>query len=537
MCKQTYNAMNEKLLPTPQLMEDTLEKMEARRARRRRPIGPRRIAAAGAAAALVVCASLTAVAAVPRLGQFWEELTARYGGHVQMVEPEATAAPAPAENGEPEATNGPAPAENGGPQLQVAAAALDRDNAEIYFTLTGLEGPQEDEVLAVGELRVGGQAVPVSAKPVYYDQEAGTMVFAQDIYVPDGIEGSEASLAIKGVYTRAAFDGDPEAGQGHFSLALDGLALDQDPATLTYTMEDEEEKLAQSWQARYDTIAQNGVVTLLAPGDDKAIPGVEGVCISAAGYVDGRLHVQLHVKDPAVSALLLSSMMCSDPNFEPNGGQYDDRTFDVPFHLADGQVTGIYDPHRSNGSQSAIDAKMGYEYVEIISGLPQEVLGDWQWGFDLVTGSVVLEGDWQQSFTLSGGGLAMRQNQEPFTVDVETLHLPENPGEEDFASTWAPAAFDGLRVTPFGVTVSRAARAEDEAPQQDGILKRFAPDVSKLEITIETAEGTQACTLDEDGYTILPENGRMSARYLLEKPVEPEEIISLQVNGVEIALG
>ncbi len=87
------------------------------------------------------------------------------------------------------------------------------------------------------------------------------------------------------------------------------------------------------------------------------------------------------------------------------------------------------------------------------------------------------------------------------------------------------------------MTVSRPAVAEDEAPENDGILKRLAPDVSKLEITVETAEGTQACILDKEGYTVLPdEQGRMTARYLLEKTVEPEEIISLKVNGVDVPL-
>ncbi len=216
---------------------------------------------------------------------------------------------------------------------------------------------------------------------------------------------------------------------------------------------------------------------------------------------------------------------------------YEDDAFDVLFQLTDGQVSDVFDPNMDNQSETILDDKRGYEYVEVISTLPPEALPYWTWDFYLVQNDIVLEADWQQDFTLSSGGLSMRQNTQPFTVDVETLHLPENFEGTEFDSTWAPSTFDGLRVTPFGVTVSRPAVPEDETPENDGILKRFAPDVSKLEITVETAEGTQTCVLDRSGYTVLPdEQGRMSARYLLEKPVEPEEILSLKVNGVEIPL-
>ena len=200
-------------------------------------------------------------------------------------------------------------------------------------------------------------------------------------------------------------------------------------------------------------------------------------------------------------------------------------------------MVDFYDPFLQE-TESVLDAKMGYAYVEIISKLPKDALAFWQWGFGLVRAEPILEDTWSQSFTLSVEGLSMRQNAAPFTVDVETLHLPENFDEEaDFDSTWAPSTFDGLRVTPFGVTVSRPAVPEDETLEIDGVLKRFAPDVSKLTITVETAAGAQECTLVKRGYTIVPDGqGRMSARYLLEMPVEPEAITSVTVNGVEVPL-
>lgn len=524
MFKQTYNSMNECLTPDDRLVQATLRKMEAKQGSRRYGAPRRRGVMIAVAAAVLVCASLTALAAVPGLAQFWESLTAKYGGRVQPVEPldppAASAAPA-LEKTQPQ-TNA----------LQVMAAAIDRDNAEIYFTLTGPKGRIEENALAIGELRAGPLTVPVSARPVFCDPDSGAAVFCQSLYSPDGIEGSEATLQITGVYSSNA---QPSGDSPTFTLALNDLALTQDPQTLSYTMPSQMDAMARSWQARYNTISQEGTVTLLAPGEDQPIPGVEGVTISAAGYVDGRLHVQFHLKAPGYSALLQGGMVCSDPQFEP-GTSYDDATFDTLFNLSHGQVVDLYEPSL-DGSGSVADSKRGYEYVEIITSLPPDALQHWAWDFHLMQSTPILEGSWQQSFPLNAGGLAMRQNAAPFTVEVETLHLPENPAEEGFVSTWSPSAFDGLRVTPFGVTVSRPAAAEDETPEIDGILKRFAPDVSKLEITIETAEGTQACILDKEGCTVLPnEQGRMTARYLLEKTVEPEEIISLKVNGVEVPL-
>lgn len=529
MFRQTYNSMNECLTPDSQLVQATLQKMEAKRGGRHYGAPRRRGVMIAVAAAVLVCASLTALAAAPGLAQFWESLTAKYGEHVQLVEP--VEPPATSTAPDLEETQ-PQPEAQGASGLQVMAAAVDQDNAEIYFTLTDPEGRIGENALAIGELQVGPLTVPVSARPVFCDPESGTAVFCQSLYSPDGIDGSEATLQITGVYSS---DAHPSGDSATFTLALNDLPLTQDPQTLSYTMPSQMDAIAQSWPARYNTISQEGAVTLLAPGEDQPIPGVEGVSISAAGYVDGRLHVQFHLKAPGCSALLQGGMVCSDPQFEP-GSSYDDATFDTLFNLSHGQVVDFYEPFLDKGDNVA-DSKKGYEYVEIISSLPPDALQHWAWDFHLMQSTPILESTWQQSFPLNVGALSMRQNAAPFTVDVETLHLPENPAEEDFVSTWSPSTFDGLRVTPFGVTVSRPAVAEDEAPENDGILKRLAPDVSKLEITVETAEGTQACILDKEGYTVLPdEQGRMTARYLLEKTVEPEEIISLKVNGVDVPL-
>jgi len=527
MFKQTYDSMNEHLVPEAHLVQATLEKMEHARTRRHRLARqPKRLVVAGLTAVLLIGMSLTAMAAAPYLSQFWESLTERYGQRIQTVAPTEPVSASPAADKTLE-------------NLRILAVATDRDNADVYFSLTDPDGQLKKEVLAVGELRVDGQAVPISASPVYYDGESGTAVFCQSIHVADGIEDSRANLSISAVYTRDTANNDPASSENaqSFSIALSELPLNQEPQTISYTMGTHEDALARSWEARYGTISQEGTITLLAPGEDQSIPGLEGAAISGAGYIDGKLHLQFHVQEPGRSALLQASAMCSDPDFEPNGGLYDDNAFDVLFQLTDGQVTDVFDPNMDNQSESIIDDKRGYEYVEVISSLPPEALPYWTWDFFLVRNDIVLEADWQQDFTLSSSGLSMRQNTGPFTVDVETLHLPENFHGTEFDSTWAPSTFDGLRVTPFGVTVSRPAAPADEAPENDGILKRFAPDVSKLEITVETADGTQTCVLDMGGYTVLPdEQNRMSARYLLEKPVEPEEILSLKVNGVEIPL-
>lgn len=527
MCKEAYNAMNQKLAPDAALVQSTLEKMAERRqgVRWEKPRPRRRGLAVGLAAAVLLGVSLTAVAAAPQLGQFWAGLSARYGEHLQPVDPPSQAA----STGEIPAT---VQADVTGP-LRVLAAAVDRDNAEVYFTIAGQPGEIGMDTLALGELRVGSTAVPVSAMPVYCDGETGTAVFCQHITVPDGMDGSDAALSITSVLDKG--------GQGEdasFGFNLGDLELTESPETVAYTLSPAEDALAQSWQARYEQVVDNGAMAFLKPGAGWDIPGADGIAVSAAGYVDGRLHIQLRVDEPWRYALAPSGQTCSEPEFEPNAS-YSAYTFDTYFQMEGGAVTQIFDKtlNGKNGGDP-LDELRGYGYVEIVCGIPQESLAYWDWSFILRGYAEIRKDLGEQAFTLGSSSLlAVAENLAPFTVDVETLHLPEDGGEE-FSSTWAAASFDGLRATPFAVTVSREAREEDGMPQIDGILKRYAPDVSKLEITAETDEGTHTYTLDPNGYTVTPDgSGRMVARYLPDEPVEPEEIRSLRVNGVDVPLG
>ena len=178
---------------------------------------------------------------------------------------------------------------------------------------------------------------------------------------------------------------------------------------------------------------------------------------------------------------------------------------------------------------------MGNEYVELIYNIPQEKLGYETLHFTYTTYSTALSGEWSQDFTLQSAGDTALELTGPYTVQVETKHLAD--GEElAFTYTYSDAVLDSIRVTPLGITVTAAATPEEETPQIDGVLKRIAPAVSKLNVFVTLTSGEEvAYALDPDGYSLLPDgSGNMTARYETVLPVDTAEIASLTVNGVKV---
>ena len=521
MFKHTYDSMNRVIVPSRELEQATLEQMAARRAggrMPRRPVKARRFATVAVALVLVCALSVTAFAAVPGLGGFFAQLLPAWQ---EQLAPTAT-------SGEPAASQGIT--------LNVPAALNDGDSAGIFFTLTDQEGGRlSDTTRVAGTISGEGWEQDFSAAPVYFEEETRTATYRCDVTRPGALDGAALNLTVTELLGGK--------NQQELALPLDSLTITEPAGTTTYTLDVEEDLLARTWEARYTALVKDGTMTFLTPGEPQALhftarypetadPTVEGVTLTGASYLDGQLHLQFHLENGWKSALRLDGGTNSDPNYEPNSGSYGGIAWENSYRYENGQITNLL----GNGEFYQNGAPvMGNEYVELIYNIPQEKLGYETLHFTYTTYNTALSGEWSQDFTLQSAGDTALELTGPYNVQVETKHLGDGD-ELTFESTYSDAVIDSIRVTPMGITVTRAAIAQDETPVNDGILKRIAPDISKLEIVAQTASGEELTyTLDRENYTVLPdENGNMTARYETVLPVDTAEIASLTVNGVEV---
>lgn len=530
MLKETYETMNEKITPSSRLMCETLEAMnrqrdksgKARRAHARpsHPTTPRRAAAIALCCVLAVTLSLTAAAAaLPGFSQFFQDLFSKYGSYLHPVSTSS------------EESEIPAAVSQQGISLQVMAAVSDRDNAEIYFTLTDLEGRLNQNTRIVGELALGGTSSPFTAAPVDYDEETKTAAYRQKITIQDGVQNADASLTVTGILGKKT--------ETPLQLDLGSLTLDTSPSSLTYALSAQEDALAKSYEYRYDTLVENGSMAFLQPREGKPVfSDLPGVQLTGAAYLNGKLHLQFALSEYWNSALVLHGTVCSDPEYQPNES-YDSHPFTLPFTLEGGAVSKVYDGETEGRKEDGANRffRLGNQYLEIVDTIPEEALAYWNWDFSYVTYETAIQGSWSQSFTLGSVSDSVKELFGPYTVQVETKHIPEDSSSKEFDSTYSPAVIEQIRVTPLAVTVSRPGTSEDETPENDGVLKRIAPDLSKLQITAQTTEGEISYELDEEGYTVVPDSlGNMTARYTSELPVDLSKIVSLTVNGTEIPL-
>lgn len=524
MIKHTYDSMNRVIVPSRELEQATLEQMAARRAggrMPRRPVKARRFATVAVALVLVCALSVTAFAAVPGLGGFFAQLLPAWQ---EQLAPTAT-------SGEPAASQGIT--------LNVPAALNDGDSAGIFFTLTDQEGGRlSDTTRVAGTISGEGWEQGFSAAPVYFEEETRTATYRCDVTRPGALDGAALNLTVTELLGGK--------NQQELALPLDSLTITEPAGTATYTLNAEEDLLARTWEARYTALVEDGTMTFLTPGEPQALhftarypettdPTVEGVTLTGASYLDGQLHLQFHLENGWKSALLAGGASCSDPYYEPGSGMYgsyESRQWGHGYRLENGQVTDLVIDgqfYQNNGPA------LGCEYLELISGIPQEHLDAWTLTFTYTTYSTALSGEWSQDFTLQSAGDTALELTGPYTVQVETKHLAD--GEElAFTYTYSDAVLDSIRVTPLGITVTAAATPEEETPQIDGVLKRIAPAVSKLNLSATLTSGEEvAYALDPDGYSLLPDgNGNMTARYETNLPVDTAQIASLTVNGVEV---
>ena len=322
--REKYNAMQRDVRPDAPLLQRT------RAAAQKAPARPRRLRPLIALAAVLVCLALTVPAfAMPALA-------ADPNGYALLY----SISPAAAQFFKPVNRSD----EDNGIRLTVDSVYLHSDTVEIYVSLQDLTGDRLDETTDLFDsYRINrGFDCSATCSLAGYDAQTRTARFLISITSFDGqdIEGDKLTFSLNRLLT----------GKTETEGAVTGLdlaAVQAEPATQQVTRRGGSGIAAEAGGSTAETR------TALVPTGTLAAPA-PGVAITAVGYVDGLLHIQVLYEniletdnhgqlwlDNGVEKL---ECLGSLSFFAENGSDsYEDYYFDVtPAQLADCTLYGSF---------------------------------------------------------------------------------------------------------------------------------------------------------------------------------------------------
>ncbi len=304
MFRQTYDSMNRQLVPEKQLVETTLRYMEDARNGIRwvAPVRHKRGLSTVVALAVVLCISLTAVAAaVPGFREMLFQSGSAVGESLTPVLAEA---------------------ENNGFRLEVLGTMNTEDTFSVYFTLQDTEGKDRlskstmlDSIVQLngdypedGVQRAQGAqwyervleydpatqtalcrldfdsngTYDVSGSTVKLNLVQGTRTIETQDYIPLEVGSSESeTLPVYGHYGYAEGDETPTY------IRLDGpLPPAKTGRCPEYSLSEWEDMDFTGFEANFH---------VLKPSDGYTLPGAEDIRITASGFVNGKFGIQAYL--------------------------------------------------------------------------------------------------------------------------------------------------------------------------------------------------------------------------------------------------
>ena len=322
--REKYNAMQRDVRPDAPLLQRT------RAAAQKAPARPRRLRPLIALAAVLVCLALTVPAfAMPALAADPDGYALLYS-----ISPAAAQFFKPVNRSD----------EDNGIRLTVDSVYLHSDTVEVYVALQDLTGDRLDETTDLFDsYRINrGFDCSATCSLAGYDAQTRTARFLISITSFDGqdIEGDKLTFSLNRLLT----------GKTETEGAVTGLdlaAVQAEPATQQVTRRGGSGIAAEAGGSTAETR------TALVPTGTLAAPA-PGVAITAMGYVDGLLHIQVLYEniletdnhgqlwlDNGVEKL---ECLGSLSFFAENGSDsYEDYYFDVtPAQLADCTLYGSF---------------------------------------------------------------------------------------------------------------------------------------------------------------------------------------------------
>ena len=322
--REKYNAMQRDVRPDAPLLQRT------RAAAQKAPARPRRLRPLIALAAVLVCLAL----AVPAFAM--PALAADPDGYALLY----SISPAAAQFFKPVNRSD----EDNGIRLTVDSVYLHSDTVEIYVSLQDLTGDRLDETTDLFDsYRINrGFDCSATCSLAGYDAQTRTARFLISITSFDGqdIEGDKLTFSLNRLLT----------GKTETEGAVTGLdlaAVQAEPATQQVTRRGGSGIAAEAGGSTAETR------TALVPTGTLAAPA-PGVAITAVGYVDGLLHIQvlyeniletdnhgqLWLENGAEKLECLGSLSFFDEN---ESDSFEEYVFDVsPVQLADCTLYGSF---------------------------------------------------------------------------------------------------------------------------------------------------------------------------------------------------
>lgn len=439
--------------------------------------------------------------------------------------------------------------EAGGIRMEVLGTMAEEDSFSAYFTLQDLEKRDRlsGDASVIERVRLDGRfpyeenVIPAGTSSfthvLDYDAGTQTVLCRMDMttdYRP--LENAQVRLAVKkvdnptetveyapleltedllsgetlpiyGVFTYDSSSDVPGAPAG--IKTLEELAK-EDPSI------DSSKESASPWEDWFQySRDSSSVPAVLKPGEGFTLPGIRSSRVTAAGFLDGRLHIQM-TEQPWVEAGSYEhvSLYCADRgNGRELAGQLAARrpglgssaSYDMISYKNLGMRAFALDEQgRGAISGHHDDAPYYFEYVFDIS--PEEL--DQYEFFACASSGTILETDLAVEFSLAGAlpqGLAS--------------YGPLEAGD---------TAIDTLEITPMGVflTGTRGGIGGIDS------LELVCGDKTVPYRLAETSRSYYSniwSQWDEDDYA--------SAKYLTDgAAVDPEQVTALRINGTEVPL-
>ena len=337
MFKEDYRKLNAELTPPPELLAKTLART------RERPRAVRRLRRPIAIAAALCCL----LAAVPALSAYLPAAN----DLLYQVSPELAQFFRPVQRS----------CVSNGVELTVHSAYIHGDTAEIYLSLRDLEGDRVDATTDLFDSYSIRRPFDSSGTCQFagYDEESGTAFFLAQIteWGDHKIEGEKLT------FTLSQFLSGREE--------QEGLAVPLDLSALPSSVPTREAVSFGGSGLKYDSSDGS---RMLLPNETPLSTPVAGIDITAAGYLDGKLHIQTAVYDK-----LKNDNHCFLYLIDDAGTRHE-------------CLYSRYFTDRSSGER--------IDYCEFVFDLPPEAAAGYTLYGDFVTNSRLTEGDWQVTFPL-----------------------------------------------------------------------------------------------------------------------------------------
>lgn len=362
---------------------------------------------------------------------------------------------------------------NNGIRMEVLAALNDRETASIYLTLQDITGQNRvTEDMDLRHIQVSG-ATFSSAQVIDFDKISNTATIC--LTGEDGqLANRKISVTLHSFLTGWSYKKDVGPANCDISylnqLGLAQPTLDPDPQIHGYSAVGEETLIPKA--------DQQDLEVLTASNKGVPLPGAPWAQITAAGIVDGKLHIQLLHDDQL--------------------GLYND----VTFYLTDQNGTELFVPNAvaERGEEVQIAPHWSVTRMrEHIFELPQDIdLADLRLHYDLSCYSAQQTGTWSVAFTLKDAAAAISF---PYSMEL--------PG-------WNVQA---VEIGAVGITL---------IGQETG-----GPVIESGQIKLVMKDGTQvsfwSSSTSSDGEQII-------SRDLYRMPLDPAQVDQLIINDIPVKI-